>query len=108
MNSYSVVIKKGRIVDGSGNPWFQGDVAVDGDRIAKVGELGKYEADKVIDAKGLLVSPGFVDVHTHTDASFIINPKADSKIRQGVTTELAGNCGSSMAPVTDLGKSFDR
>jgi len=106
MDSYSIVIKGGRIVDGSGNPWFQGDVAVDGDRIAKVGALGKYEAEKVIDAKGLLVSPGFVDVHTHTDSSFIINPKADSKIRQGITTELAGNCGASMSPVTDLGKSF--
>ncbi len=106
MDSYSIVIKGGKIVDGSGNPWFQGDVAVDGDRIAKVGALGKYEAEKVIDAEGLLVSPGFVDVHTHSDSSFIINPKADSKIRQGITTELAGNCGASMSPVTDLGKSF--
>ena len=108
MDSYSVVIKGGRIVDGSGNPWFEGDVAVDGDKIVKVGKLGRYEAENVIDADGLLVSPGFVDVHTHTDASFIINPKADSKIRQGVTTEMAGNCGSSLAPITELGKSFDR
>jgi len=106
MGSYSVVIKGGRIVDGSGNPWFQGDVAVDGDKVVKLGALGKYEAEKVIDAKGMLVTPGFVDVHTHTDANFIINPKADSKIRQGVTTEIAGNCGNSMSPVTDLGKSF--
>jgi N-acyl-D-amino-acid deacylase len=108
MGSYSVVIKGGRIIDGSGNPWFLGDVAVDGDRVAKVGELGKHEAERVIEAKGLLVTPGFVDVHTHTDAKFIINPKADSKIRQGVTTEIAGNCGNSLAPVTELGKSFDR
>jgi N-acyl-D-amino-acid deacylase len=108
LGSYSVVIKGGKIVDGSGNPWFKGDVAVDGDRIAKVGELGKFEADKVIAAEGLLVTPGFVDVHTHTDSSFLINPKADSKIRQGVTTEMAGNCGNSVAPVTELGKSFGR
>jgi N-acyl-D-aspartate/D-glutamate deacylase len=108
LDSYSVVIKGGRIVDGSGNPWFQGDVAVDGDKISKVGELGKYDADKVIDAKGLLVTPGFIDVHTHTDTSFIINPKADSKVRQGVTTEMAGNCGNSKAPITELGKSFSR
>ncbi len=106
MDSYSIVIKGGKVVDGSGNPWFLGDVAVARDRIAKVGALGKYEAEKVIDAKGLLVSPGFVDVHTHSDSSFIINPKADSKIRQGVTMEIAGNCGASMSPVTDLGKSF--
>jgi len=108
LESYSVVIKGGKIVDGSGNPWYMGDVAVDGDRIAKVGELGKYDAGKVIDAAGLLVTPGFIDVHTHTDSSFLVNPKADSKIRQGVTTEIAGNCGNSLAPITELGKSFDR
>jgi N-acyl-D-amino-acid deacylase len=106
MDSFCLVIKGGKIVDGSGNPWFQGDIAVKGDKIAKVGALGKYEAQKLIDAKGLLVTPGFVDVHTHTDSNFIINPKADSKILQGVTTEIVGNCGSSMSPVTDLGKSF--
>ncbi len=106
MDSYSLVIKGGKILDGSGNPWFQGDIAVNEDKIAKVGALGKYEAQKLIDARGLLVAPGFVDVHTHTDSNFIINPKADSKILQGVTTEIVGNCGSSMSPVTDLGKSF--
>jgi len=106
MESYDIVIKGGKIVDGSGNPWFKSDIAVVGDKIAKVGSIGSHEAGKVIDAKGLLVCPGFVDIHTHSDASFIINSKADSKIRQGVTTEMIGNCGSSLAPITDLGKSF--
>lgn len=107
MESYDIVIEGGKIVDGSGSPWFKGDVAVVGDRIVKIGGLGSHEAERVIDATGLLVCPGFVDVHTHTDASFIINPKADSKIRQGVTTEMLGNCGGSLAPITELGKSFE-
>jgi len=108
MATYDIVIKGGRVIDGSGNPWFKGDVAVTGDKIAKIGALGAYEAKKEFDASGLLVCPGFIDVHTHTDASFLINPKADSKIRQGVTTEIVGNCGASLAPVTELGKSFVR
>lgn len=107
MDSFDIVIKDGRIVDGSGNPWFKGDLGIEGDRIARVGDLGEYDAKKEIEARGLLVCPGFVDVHTHSDLSFIINPKADSKILQGVTTEILGNCGDSPAPVTELGKSFE-
>ena len=106
MDSYDVVIKNGKIIDGSGNPWFKGDVGIKGEKIIRVGDLGSYEAKTKIDAEGLMVCPGFVDVHTHTDASFLVNPKADSKILQGVTTEIVGNCGSSPAPVTELGKSF--
>ncbi|MGD2142655.1 MAG: D-aminoacylase [Candidatus Bathyarchaeota archaeon] len=107
MEHYDVMIKGGKIVDGSGNPWFKGDVAVRGDKIAKIGDLASHEAEMEIDATGLLICPGFIDVHTHTDDSFIINPKADSKIRQGVTTEILGNCGNSLAPITELGKSFE-
>jgi N-acyl-D-amino-acid deacylase len=107
MDNFDIVFRNGKIVDGSGNPWFKGDVAVRGDRIAAVGSLGEHKAGVEIDASGRLITPGFVDVHTHTDLSFIINPKADSKIRQGVTTEIVGNCGSSVAPVTELGKSFE-
>ena len=106
MDSYDIVINNGRIVDGSGNPWFKGGVGVEGEKIVKVGDLGSYDAKTEIDASGLIVCPGFIDVHTHTDASFLVNPKADSKVRQGVTTEIVGNCGASLAPVTELGKSF--
>jgi N-acyl-D-amino-acid deacylase len=106
MDTYDVVIENGSIIDGSGNPWFKGGVGVKGDKIIRVGDLGSCEAKTKIDAGGFLVCPGFVDVHTHTDTSFLVNPKADSKILQGVTTEIVGNCGSSPAPVTELGKSF--
>jgi len=107
MSDYDIILRNGRIVDGSGNPWFKGDVAIKGDKIAAVGNLDEYKAEVEIDVKGRLITPGFIDVHTHSDLSFIINPKADSKIRQGVTTEIVGNCGSSVAPITELGKSFE-
>lgn len=107
MESYDIVIKNGKIIDGSGNPWFKGDVGISNEKVAGLGKLQSYEAKRIIDANGLLVLPGFVDVHTHTDTSFLVNPKADSKILQGITTEIVGNCGSSMAPVTELGKSFE-
>jgi N-acyl-D-aspartate/D-glutamate deacylase len=91
MDTYDVVIENGSIIDGSGNPWFKGGVGVKGDKIIRVGDLGSCEAKTKIDAGGFLVCPGFVDVHTHTDTSFLVNPKADSKILQGVTTEIVGN-----------------
>lgn len=107
MSDHDLIFRNGKIVDGSGNPWFMGDLAVRGDRINAVGSLGGCEAKVEMDVGGRLVTPGFIDVHTHSDLSFIINPKADSKIRQGVTTEIVGNCGDSVAPITELGKSFE-
>jgi N-acyl-D-amino-acid deacylase len=104
--TFNIIIKNGRIVDGSGSPWFYGDVGVKGERIIHVGDLTRFEAERTVDASGLLVCPGFVDVHTHSDASFLVNPKADSKIRQGITTEIVGNCGDSAAPVTEMALGF--
>lgn len=72
-----------------------------------MGDLEDVNAARVIEADGLMITPGFVDIHTHSDLSFIINPRTDSKITQGVTTELVGQCGNSAAPMTDLGKSFE-
>lgn len=106
MEKFDIVVIKGRIIDGAGNPWFTGDVGIVGDRINLIGDLGRLDADREIDAKGLIVCPGFIDVHTHSDASFLVNPRADSKIIQGVTTEIVGNCGGSPAPVTESGKSY--
>jgi len=106
MKEFSIVIRNGRIIDGSGNPWFKGDVGIDGDRINRVGNLGQFEAESEIDAKELFVCPGFIDVHSHSDVSFFVNQKADSKITQGVTSEIVGNCGHSAAPITELGKTF--
>jgi len=92
------VIKEGLIVDGSGRPGFKADLAVKGGRIAKIDEVIDVEADRIINAEGLAVCPGFIDIHTHSDFVLLVNPKAESKVRQGVTTEVVGNCGGSAAP----------
>ncbi len=98
---YDLVIKDGRIVDGTGGPWFKGDIAIEGAKIAKVGGVDLGEADDGIDAGGLVVSPGFVDIHCHSDFSLLDNPEADSFSRQGITTVINGNCGFSAAPVSE-------
>jgi N-acyl-D-amino-acid deacylase len=98
---YSLVLRGGRIVDGTGNAWFYGDVALRGDRIAFVGTLapGSYVAEREIDASKLVVAPGFIDVHTHADDDLYKQPKAENFIRDGVTTLVSGNCGSSVPDV---------
>lgn len=97
-NRFDLVIKNGTVLDGSGNPGFKADLGIKNDRIATVGKIPKNQAVKTIDAAGKIVSPGFIDIHSHTDFHLFINPKAESKIRQGVTTELSGNCGYSEFP----------
>jgi N-acyl-D-amino-acid deacylase len=98
---YDTVIKNGKIVDGTGSPWFVGDLAIKSGRIAYVGRVGAGDADDVIDAKGQIVSPGIVDIHSHSDYSVVENPRVDSFVRMGVTTVLNGNCGGSAAPLTE-------
>src|SRR5262249_33425971 len=88
---FEVLIRGGRIVDGTGNPWFAGDVAIRGDRIAAVGQLGpQADARRVLDARGLVVAPGFIDMHSHSDMSLLQDGDAQSKVRDGVTTEVLG------------------
>ena len=89
-----LLIRNGRIVDGTGNPWFHGDVAVRGDRIVGVGRIPKAAAKREIDAKGLVVAPGFIDMHSHSDFVLFEDGDAQSKIRQGVTTDVLGEGGS--------------
>ena len=100
----------GRIVDGAGNPWYIGDIGVAGKKIAKMGKIDKSECRRTIDARGLYVCPGFIDIHTHSDITVLIYPGCDSTLRQGVTTHLIGNCGSSAAPMrapyVDLWKTY--
>jgi N-acyl-D-amino-acid deacylase len=98
---WDMIIKNGRMIDGSGNPWTRTDIAIKDLIIAKIGEMSPDPAKVTIDAKGLIVSPGFIDIHSHSDFTIPINPKAESKIRQGVTTEVVGNCGMSFAPLND-------
>jgi N-acyl-D-amino-acid deacylase len=97
------VIRGAIVVDGTGAPAFRADLGTVGDTIAAVGEIAPEQGRRVIDAAGLHVAPGFVDVHTHSDPDVLAYPTADSRVRQGVTTELAGNCGSSAAPLAGLG-----
>lgn len=87
-----LVIAGGTVFDGTGAPGRIADVAIEGDQIVAVGDLSALQAPR-LEAQGLFVAPGFIDVHTHTDATVILNPAMSSSIRQGVTTELTGNCG---------------
>lgn len=89
----SIVLRGGTIIDGSGSPGYRGDVWIDGDQIRAVGAMELGIAGKEIDASGLVVAPGFIDLHTHTDRKIFDNPQGDSKIMQGVTTDVTSNCG---------------
>jgi N-acyl-D-amino-acid deacylase len=91
---YDLVIRGGRIVDGTGNPWFVGDVAIQEDRVASVGQIAAGAGKREIDARGLIVAPGFIDMHSHSDWVLFEDGAAQSKIRQGVTTEVLGEGGS--------------
>ncbi|MDH7477310.1 MAG: D-aminoacylase [Candidatus Bathyarchaeota archaeon] len=96
---FDLLIKNGLIIDGAGNPWFDANLGISNGKIVEISKQIDAKAERIIDAKGLVVSPGFIDIHTHSDLTLLINPSADSKIRQGVTTEVIGNCGMSAAPV---------
>jgi N-acyl-D-amino-acid deacylase len=100
-NQFKIIIKNGTIIDGSGTRAFEKDIGIIGDKIAVIDDLKNATADIIIDGKSLVVSPGFIDIHTHTDLELIVNPRAESKILQGVTTEVSGNCGSSPFPFND-------
>lgn len=95
---YDVVIKNGFIVDGTGNPGFYGDVAVKDGKVAKIASSISCEAEKVIDAKGLLVSPGFIDPHVHEELMVLYDGTFEEFLQQGVTTTINGNCGHSVTP----------
>ena len=95
--AYDVIIKNGRIIDGSGNPWASGDVAIRGDYIAAIGKLDDTKAKRVIDASGLVVSPGFIDMLGQSEFDLLIDNRSLSKLSQGITTEITGE-GASVAP----------
>ena len=96
----TLVVRNGTIHDGTGGPPRSGDIAVDGDRITAVGEVAATGAVE-IDARGMAVAPGFIDIHSHADLSLLVNPRAESRVRQGVTVEVVGQDGSSIGPWSD-------
>src|SRR5215468_695816 len=109
---YDVIIRNGRIIDGTGNPWVSGDVAIRGDRIAAIGDLKNAGAKRVIDARGLVISPGFIDMLGQSEYSLLIDNRSLSKLSQGITTEITGE-GASVAPqnertIAELQPGLDR
>jgi N-acyl-D-amino-acid deacylase len=98
---WDLLIQQARVIDGSGAPAFVADVAIRGDTIAAVEPIASPQARVIIDGAGLTVGPGFIDLHTHSDYTLLVNPLAESKVHQGVTTEVIGNCGTSPAPLGD-------
>ena len=98
---YDLVIINGRVIDGTGNPWFRAEVAIKNGRIARVGRVAQTDARKVIDAGGQIVAPGFIDVHTHVE-SIYRQPDAENFVRMGVTSLVTGNCGSSATDIKEF------
>ncbi len=102
---FDLIVSRGRVVDGAGNPWFEADIAVKDGRIAGIGRFDSSRAAKTIDAKGLVVAPGFIDVHTHIEGGIFELPAAENFLRMGVTSVVTGNCGGS---ALNLGEWFAR
>jgi len=100
-SAYDFIIKNGRIIDGSGNPWVSGDIAISDDRIAKIGKLENSSAKRVIDAHGLIVAPGFIDMLGQSETALLIDNRSLSKLSQGITSEITGE-GGSIAPQNAL------
>jgi N-acyl-D-amino-acid deacylase len=107
MATFDTLVRGGLLIDGTGTPGRRADVGLRGDRIAAVGDLAGVDgttAGRVVDASGLVVCPGFVDPHGHSDASLFVDGALVSHLRQGFTTQLSGNCGLTVAPITPLGR----
>src|ERR1051326_8347204 len=105
-NPYDIVIRNGHIIDGTGSPWYSADIAIRGGRVALIGKLEGAAARRTIDAKGMVVAPGFIDMLGQSELTILIKPQLPSKIYQGITTEITGE-GNSIAPLNDVLKKAD-
>ena len=99
--AYDLVITNARVVDGTGNPWFRADVAIQNGRIVRIGKVASTEGRQALDARGQILAPGFIDVHTHVESIYSL-PEAENFVRMGVTTLVTGNCGSSATNVGEF------
>jgi N-acyl-D-amino-acid deacylase len=98
---YDLLVRNGKIIDGAGNPWYMGDVAVRRGRIARIARSIDDEAKRTLDASGLVVCPGFIDAHSHADFNTLVYRDMENVIHQGITTVMAGQCGSTPAPLSE-------
>ncbi|HWP81718.1 MAG TPA: D-aminoacylase [Bacteroidota bacterium] len=99
--SFDIVLQGGTFLDGTGGPAWKGDIGIQGEVITGLGSISSEQAKRVVDISGFHVAPGFIDIHSHSDGNILAYSTADSRVRQGVTTELTGNCGSSAAPFVE-------
>ena len=107
-DNVDLVIRNGKIIDGTGNSWFYGDVAVNDGKIIKIGLLKDMKGTKELDAKGLIVAPGFIDVHGHIEDGIIKTPTANNYVFDGVTTVITGNCGGSAGNIAEFLKEVNQ
>jgi len=101
LSNFDIVIKNGLIIDGSNSPGYVADIGINQNIITAIGQIPDENSKETINAVGLAVTPGFIDIHTHSDFSLLVNPAAESQVHQGVTSEIMGNCGFSGAPVSN-------
>jgi N-acyl-D-amino-acid deacylase len=100
VQSFDIVITGGHIVDGTGSPWYSGDIGIRGGKIASIGKLSDATRNRTIDARGMVVAPGFIDMLGQSELTVLVDPRLPSKIYQGITTEITGE-GESIAPLND-------
>src|SRR5712672_859098 len=98
--SFDIVITNGHIVDGTGSPWYSGDVGIRAGKIMAIGKLATSQRSRTIDAHGMVVAPGFIDMLGQSELTILVEPRLPSKIYQGITTEITGE-GSSIAPLNE-------
>src|SRR5947199_8163770 len=105
--SFDLVITNGHIIDGTGSPWYSGDIGISNGKIAAIGNLSEAARKRTIDARGMVVAPGFIDMLGQSETSILVDPRLPSKIFQGITTEITGE-GGSAAPLNDRLREADR